>query len=407
MNIDSLAPIRFLFLVFVVNPPSPLFWTQMSSFQFKKRYFTLRPPMLHYDKVYIPGGPSGSVSSGASSVNGVRSSPKVLDLSTVCGILRPHDAPECFQLLADERTITLSASGPAEASVWVAALREHIGTKDMPRRIQQMKGWCAYDVSMADLVSLSSLAEVEEGAMGSSEEEEEEEENGVPPRGGGARRKSMAEEWKTSQLIMEGRLRGDGQPPAGDTPLTDVTVALGFPDAPASADREAEAAGKDASAVPVLSASPADVSSPAPAARPAAPAPGTPGADATGSAMHHGWLFKKGAPGKGLFSTKEKSRYFVLALHTGILRYFKAPPKGALFDLIAVEEARVSSVAAVRGEIGVIDLRAVTTCAAQPGGGFTLSTPSRTYQLRAETEALARGWTEACQAVIARRGAAS
>ena len=118
----------------------------MSSFQFKKRYFTLRPPMLHYDKVFLPGGPAGSLVTGvgSTSVNGIRSSPKVLDLSTVRGILQPHDAPECFQLLTDERTMTLSASGPAEASVWVAALREHIGTNVMPRRIQQMKGWYVF-----------------------------------------------------------------------------------------------------------------------------------------------------------------------------------------------------------------------------------------------------------------------
>lgn len=69
----------------------------------------------------------------------------------------------------------------------------------------------------------------------------------------------------------------------------------------------------------------------------------------------------------------------------------------------AAEETRVSNAASVQGLIGVIDLRAVTTCVAQPGGGFTLITPSRTYQLRAETVALARGWTEACQAVVARR----
>ena len=159
--------------------------------------------------------------------------------------------------------------------------------------------------------------------MGSSDEEEDDEDDTTLHGGGGARRASMTDEWKASQvrrvhylhpvcslrvgsiahvvsaafclllakLIMEGHLSGDGKLPPGDTPLTNVTAALGFSAPLSSAGNvaEEETAGNGASAAPVLSASPADVSSPAPAARPVAPAPATPGADASAAGMRYVW----------------------------------------------------------------------------------------------------------------------
>ena len=365
---------------------------ELSSFQFKKRYFTLRPPMLQYGKTKSSASAGSGVTSALQSLSRSRSAVKQIDLATVCGILQPHDAPECFQLLTDERTLTLSASGPAEASVWVESLRQHIGVKEMPRRVSQMKGWCAYEVSMADLVSMSSLAEVEEGGVGSSDDDDD---SGAEVVDGKAA--DFLDEWRTTQLSMEGsaldaeeEVLSGGASESGVASNGDAPAPAPAPAAAAAAAGAAAAEVETSAAVPAVS----DV----PAASAVAPAAAE--SEERGSGVHQGVLFKRGT--KGLGKGKEKSRYFVLARQSGVLRYFKVKPKEkVMLQIIALPPDGAAKSSTCAGELGSINLDTATSCVAKAGATFELLTPTRTYVLRAESSRLAIEWENECSRCIA------
>jgi len=125
--------------------------------------------------------------------------------------------------------------------------------------------------------------------------------------------------------------------------------------------------------------------------------------DSFRSALHEGWLHKRGA---GRIFNGERARFFVLTPRTGALRYFKTcPAEDVLLDAAAQDESTGSQ--PVFGELGAIIVSSASTnCIATGDATFEVRTPGRVYTLRAPSAKLAKGWLEACALCVERGGGA-